>query len=372
MKSHLPQVHFLPGQRFECTSCGKCCASGWKVPVNKQAREIIEESQVYAEVKKEGYLPLQIADDGKASIGRQANGACVFLAEDDLCNLHREVGLEKKPVVCRTYPRVVTNTPDGYFVSLSFACPAVLDNQGVLLSEEKLEIQELLQAFDSEVPQNVPLKERVRIAADQELPWKDYRALEERLLESFDARRPALSTLAMAEQLMRACSSRELSLLLQNGFDQDEQTSPLASQLLDVFTLHCLAILELETAPDERVGLMERLVGGESVVSTRHGFPLHLSDILSEARAEDVESIRFYFQNIVFGKRLKNSSVTSGLITVAVGMSLLLFYLEVFRRGLSDQEARERAFEIVEADVVTHSSGLDVLLDEFGKALAGE
>ena len=371
MKPELPEVHFLPGQRFECTSCGKCCASGWKVPVNQQAREVIEASQVYAEVKKEGYLPLQIADDRKASIGRQANGACVFLAEDDLCNLHREVGLEKKPVVCRTYPRVVTNTPDGYFVSLSFACPAVLDNQGVLLSDETLEIQELLQAFDSEVPQNVPVKDRVSIVADQELPWEDYGALERRLLESFDPRQPALSVLAIAEQLMRAGTSRELPLLLQAGFDPGEQPSPLATQLLDVFTLHCLTILELEKAPEERVGLMERLIAGESVVSTRHGFSLHLSDMLSEARAEDLESIRFYFQNIVFGKRLTTSSVTNGLLTVAVGMSLLLFYLEVFRRGLSEQEARERAFEIVEADVVTHSSGLDVLLDEFGKALAG-
>ena len=150
--------------------------------------------------------------------------------------------------------------------------------------------------------------------------------LEESLLESFDARRPGLSALSLAEQLLRACRSRELPILLQNGF-QTSQPSPLAVQLLDVFTLHCVAILELETNPEERVALMERLVGGENVVSIRHGYPLHLSDILSEARAKDVESIRFYFENIVFGKRLTSSSVVSGLLTVAVGMSLLLFYL---------------------------------------------
>ena len=180
MRPDPPEVHFLLGQRFECTSCGKCCAGAWNVPVNKQAREIIEETEVYAVAKKEGYIPLTVAEDGKASLGRQASGACVFLAEDDLCNLHREVGLKKKPVVCRTYPRVVTNTPDGYFVSLSFACPAVLDNQGALLTDDKGEFQELLQAFDAEVPQNVPIKEQVGIAADQELAWTDYRSLEGR------------------------------------------------------------------------------------------------------------------------------------------------------------------------------------------------
>ena len=371
MNPQLPEIHLLAGQRFECTSCGKCCASRWNVPVNLQARAVIEGTQVYDTAKREGYLPLKVADDGKLSLGRQENGACVFLAEDDLCNLHREVGLEKKPVVCRTYPRVVTNTPDGYFVSLSFACPAVLDNQGTLLTEEQNELRELFQKFDSEVPQNVPVKERVNIAFGEELSWRNYQILEERLLDSFDARRPANSALVLAEQLLQASTSNQLPSLLKDGFDTTEQPSPIALQLLDVFTLHSLAILELETAPEERVGLMERLIGGERVNSTRHGFSLHLSDTRSEAREEDVATIRYYFQNIVFGKRLTNSSVLDGLLTLAVGLALLLFYLEVFRHGLSEQEARERAFEIVEADVVTHSHGLDVLLDEFGKALAG-
>lgn len=370
MREARPEVHFLAGQRFECTSCGKCCAGAWNVPVNSKAREVIEESQVYASGTKDGYIPLIVADDGKVSLGRQSNGHCVFLAEDNLCNLHREVGAKDKPVVCRTYPQLVTNTPDGYFVSLSFACPAVLDNQGDLLTAGKGELQELLHEFAPEVPQNTPVAAIVNLTEAQTVTWGEYKTLEGRLLQAFNPMQPALSALVMAEQLLDACASGNQALLLDQGFDTNLQPGPLGNQLLDLFTLHSLAILELETQPEERVRLMERLAGGEAVVSTRHGFSLHLDDAVTQAREEDAELIRFYFQNIVFGKRLTTSTVTDGLLTVAVGLSLLLFYLEVFRPGVDLQEARERAFEIVEADVVTHSHGLDVLLNEFGKALS--
>jgi hypothetical protein len=52
-----------------------------------------------------------------------------------------------------------------------------------------------------------------------------------------------------------------------------------------------------------------------------------------------------------------------------VGLALLVYYLEVFRSAHPEQTAKEMAFELIEGDVVTHSRGLNVLLDEFPNAL---
>lgn len=337
--------------------------------MNREARQVVEDSQVYRSTQRSGYVPLVLAEDGSASLGHRSNGDCVFLAEDKLCDLHREVGGSRKPVVCQTYPRLLTNTPEGYFVSLSFVCPAVLENSGELLSEERDELAQLLRDFHSEMPQNVPVTAEVKIAPGRSVTWDEYRSLERLLLDSFDADRPGLSLLNQAEQLQQASDSEQLGDLLRQGLDPTVQPGPLGMQLLDVFTLHSLAILELEKHPEQRVGLMEQLAGGQSVVSTRHGCVLNLSHASQQAQPRDKGLIEFYFQNVVFGKRLTSSTVVDGLLTLAVGMSLLLFYLQVFRRSMDETKAREMAFEIVEADVVTHSSGLNVLLDEFGKAL---
>ena len=133
--------------------------------------------------------------------------------------------------------------------------------------------------------------------------------------------------------------------------------------------MNCISIMELENEPEKRVDFMAQLMTLEGVRSPRHGSHLPAFSAQPKARPSDLSLIHYYFQNIVFGKRLTNGSLLNGLLTLAVGLSLLVYYLEVFRQDNDEQAAREKAFELIEGDVVTHSRGLNVLMDELPKAM---
>lgn len=355
---------------FECTACGKCCKGSWNIGVDQEAYKLIQQTQSYKSKKKEGYIPLVVAEDGEASVGRKKNGACVFLDEQNLCDVHGEVGLLNKPLVCQTYPNLFTNTPDGYFVSLSFACPAVLNRAGQPMTEKRERFQTMIRESGTAVPQNMPLTDTVKLTEDRTIAWSEYRQLEQHLMEGFKPSQPAASLLSMAEQLAYASTLGGLSDILQNGFAYSEPSGS-AQELLELFSLHSLVIGELEEEPESRADFMGALMTGQGVDSTRHGCRLEVFDWSRKADIADLNLIHYYFENIVFGKRLTTQSLLDGLLTLAVGMALLVYYLKAFRGQFDERTAREKAFEVVEGDVVTHSRGLHVLLNEFPKALLG-
>jgi Fe-S-cluster containining protein len=365
--SNLPQINFLPGQHFECTACGKCCKGAWNIAVDDESFTRIKSSQSYEKRKKEGYIPLMLADN-KASVGRKESGGCVFLSDDDLCDIHGELGLENKPLVCQTYPNMLTNTPEGYFVSLSFACPAVLNNAGVPMEEKRDRLAHTLAVSGTAVPQNVPIAGEVELAAGITISWEEYKLLEQHMLVAFKPQQPAKSLLGMAETLSTALINGEVNSLIENGFGAPRH-SDYSEQLLEVFSVNCISIMELEKEPEERVDFMGQLMTHEGVTSPRHGCHLPAFSAQPKAQPRDLALIHYYFQNIVFGKRLTNGSLLNGLLTLAVGMALLVYYLEVFRQCHKEQTARELAFELIEGDVVTHSRGLNVLMDELPKAM---
>ena len=365
----LPQINFLPGQRFECTACGKCCRGAWNIGVDEVAYANIKSSTSHKRKEKQGYVPLVVAEDGQASVGRKKDGGCVFLDDNNLCDVHGELGLEKKPLVCQSYPNLLTNTPDGYFVSLSFACPAVLDNAGTLMTEKKVRFQTMIEESGKSVPQNMPLGREVKLTDDVMIQWEDYLKLEALILKSFRPSQPGLSLLGMAEEIAAAAVHNGVGELLESGFSSLDGGSGYSQQLLELFTVNCLSIAELEEQPEARGAFMEALMNGEELVSLRHGARLSALDYQQKADLKDLNLIYYYLENILFGKRLTTHSVLDGLLTLAVGLTMLVYYLEIFRAESSDRESQEKAFELVEGDVVTHSRGLQSLLGELPAAL---
>jgi hypothetical protein len=65
-------------------------------------------------------------DDGPAAVlATTADGGCVFFerARGNLCAIHRELGADALPAVCRQFPRVVLTDTRGTHISLSHVCP---------------------------------------------------------------------------------------------------------------------------------------------------------------------------------------------------------------------------------------------------------
>lgn len=88
--------------RHACTSCGGCC-QGWRVPVYSES-EADRVRQAASELQVE--LPI---DQGAL---RLDNGRCVFLTEDDLCQIHAELGADRKPIPCLQFPLVAVAVDD--------------------------------------------------------------------------------------------------------------------------------------------------------------------------------------------------------------------------------------------------------------------
>ena len=62
-------------------------------------------------------------------------------------------------------------------MALKFHCPAVIGNQGVLLSEQKKDIRRLFSAQRKETEEK-PLAETMRLYRDYQIPWGEFTAIE--------------------------------------------------------------------------------------------------------------------------------------------------------------------------------------------------
>jgi lysine-N-methylase len=76
---------------------------------------------------------------------RQENGACIFLTEAGVCLMHQRFGFDCKALTCRGYPLNLVSTFTGEISALArMDCPAVLRNEGPLLSESRRDIEALV------------------------------------------------------------------------------------------------------------------------------------------------------------------------------------------------------------------------------------
>ena len=98
--------------RHSCLMCGRSC-QGIYIPVLSE-----EEAARIEQVAGQLGVEAPIVDNRL----RLEGGACVFLGTDGLCGIHRELGFEHKPTVCRQYPMVALRTEDGVRVGVDPSC----------------------------------------------------------------------------------------------------------------------------------------------------------------------------------------------------------------------------------------------------------
>jgi Fe-S-cluster containining protein len=134
---------------------------------------------------------------------------CLFLGGDGLCIIHKEMGPEAKPSMCRQFPFLPVQTSKDDRVSVNFGCSAVQEHSGQLLSEQIDEISATVGvskgAVDSDAP--IPLDRKCL------LTQAEGDALIDRIFALFDDRHAGNVWTAFAEALdllhtVRACKSQ--------------------------------------------------------------------------------------------------------------------------------------------------------------------
>lgn len=169
-----------PGTTFSCRSCNRCCSEHHLLgPVTRVERDRIltafagKDDQRGADPSN--FLPLPTGDGRELYLLRTRDGYCSYLGQDGLCRVHRELGVDVKPAVCRMFPYRLVHTPDGWDTGLSLSCPTVAHGGGGSAEIEVKEKMGALPIFSSllhEVPASLPVAERVRGT------WGDYKKWE--------------------------------------------------------------------------------------------------------------------------------------------------------------------------------------------------
>lgn len=146
-------LHIPEGINFECTSCANCCF-GWPVPVTGDDRMRISRlaGTLTTEPGPGDLFRERKGADSKLelfthTLGKRMDGKCQFLMLDNRCQLHDRFGIEAKPSMCRLFPYTFTETPVGFFASVSFASTGVLLNSGKPLTDQRAHLEDTLNLF---------------------------------------------------------------------------------------------------------------------------------------------------------------------------------------------------------------------------------
>lgn len=361
------EIHLADFQAFACSGCGLCCTRPWNVRVEPEIEPGVRRSELYQRREREGYVPLEVLDSGKVNANRQRNGDCMFLTESTLCGLHSELGGQGKPVGCQLYPYRPTVTPSGTYFTLSFACPPVVAGQDTDLESNRAQLTEVLARW----PQAADWYGEALLAQDQvqSLTWESYLLLEGWMLETYDPAAPLDSLLGLAATVSAIAMGEA-------GWPPPARPpldSDLLRDLLLTYLTAIVSIVENEKDHAARGPYAEALREGRRLPSCYVDSLLPVLDLDRGLPEWALRTFHRYVQNQLLGKSVLTPSVVAKLLTMAVGYACLCHYAEGFRLARAESELSLKsltlAFEVVEADVVSHSTALTVFFKDFEATL---
>jgi Fe-S-cluster containining protein len=337
----------------------------WKIKVKPERIPGIQMTSRFQQVQKEGYTPLPVMN-GVQQVGRREDASCVFLV-DSLCAIHSEFGFKAKPQICQLFPFFNVNTPGGRYFSVSFACPAVLSNQGRPLQEHIPSVEESLNE-DTQPP--MPVDTKVPITEVASIGWGDYLELEEQLANCWEPGNPVKALLLAAVRLVEQSGGAfDLQAEIQNREILQEALS-----LYGLVTVHTIS--EFENLEPEEPGFrgLALLEDEHNFESTLLNAPLPSFAFDRPEEAEHRQALTRYYMNLLIGKQLiHGGTLVTRLLQLASSIGILLYYLE-FQRNLESLpmatfEQLLWAFDLVEVRLMSHSQKYLPIFSEFERSL---
>jgi Fe-S-cluster containining protein len=120
--------------RYECLTCAACCRHPWLVEVDPEKLDAIvrhDWAAKYPQLRDRAPVVTTTVYGKQTNVlNKNGQGACVFLDADNLCLLHKELGFDAKPQICKRFPYFSASMPDKDHVSANFACRGVQADQG--------------------------------------------------------------------------------------------------------------------------------------------------------------------------------------------------------------------------------------------------
>jgi Fe-S-cluster containining protein len=167
------------GTRYDCISCGQCCATGWAVTVDPQTHDKLVNTDFYRkyiETAPDGKFFSIHEDTGEYMI-HNPSGRCSML-KDNLCLIHSQLDHTYKPYGCRRFPFYFYPTPEGIYVGLAFTCISVVMNVGKPVEAHLPNINNLLREKPVTIEDNRDSMQ-VKIYDNLITDWDGYKVIED-------------------------------------------------------------------------------------------------------------------------------------------------------------------------------------------------
>lgn len=363
-----PSLHFPPGQQYSCTECGKCCSVPWRIRLFQEEVDRIRTYECYKRLKKEGFRPLKLVDE-RFQINRRGNHHCFFLAADGLCDIHREHGVYAKPSVCQLYPFNLVLTPDGYYVSMAFTCPAVISGAGGAVEQHAEELGKTVLNTPQFFPPDQESSRTVRLSRERSVEWAEYVQLEQQLYQAVSlAPTPTLALLfAVAAGAAYVAGAQE-RLFLDGSSELLHRLSEQLELMLPMFCSCVIAALEEDLDPEKRSEKLAEIqtgtfyskwVDGEVVVLEKRPVDQLLKNVLER-----------YVLNKIWGKILiTGPTLLVKMLTLAVSLEVyqIYYHAKAGKEGARhfSIENAEWTFDLIEAELLVHDELYLPLLEEW-------
>lgn len=127
---------------FSCGSCGHCCNQPWRTLIEPEKAHALDRHDFskYPHLAGKAFYRASGDAGGLYELAKGEGVRCLFLDSDNLCIIHKELGPEAKPHMCRQFPFLPARTWTEDRISVNYGCPAVQNRSGLKLADQRADI----------------------------------------------------------------------------------------------------------------------------------------------------------------------------------------------------------------------------------------
>jgi lysine-N-methylase len=124
-------------ERWDCHQCGVCCR-GSIVPLSADdlARLKAQGWEEHPDFRGTQVAVRESWLGHEYRLAQREDGSCVFLTAQGLCRIHKELGFDAKPLVCRMFPFQVVPRDNVAYLTIRRACPSAAADKGRPVAEQ--------------------------------------------------------------------------------------------------------------------------------------------------------------------------------------------------------------------------------------------
>ncbi len=388
--------------QFGCSACGWCCEQPWATNISEADAERyaavdwgaefpqLAERTLFKRVRRNGTPTIELT--------KSSGQKCIFLDSDGWCIVHKKLGFEAKPHMCKQFPYLPVPTADGTRISANYGCKAVQEQSGKPLAEQQEEIFHTVAKPTGAVDEEQP----VRLTPERSIPFRAARALLVQIGELFSARSEASvamrfgKALALLDEAGRQSPETLVQTLLDGQLQADldpELTqrfenaaqAPMPCRLLFAATLYPDISDPSEAGLLKRFALIPKLMG---VTSLKGGYASRLlernvsvAEVMAQPATVDLSPeanglLRRYFYSRIWqhnpaGSRLP---IVSGIHQHVLDLNAIIYYAHLVRleakKTVLDVACVQRGLTLVEFHLANQERLYDkVLRSWFASAL---